>query len=67
MGRLAAAEQVDAALAYGTPEGELECARPQGTQYDCEVAVSSGILVYFLVGEPGDSPGRVWWVAQVTD
>jgi hypothetical protein len=58
------AESVDVAMAFGTAEGDPECTSHQGGQYQCVVGVSSGTRMYILVGEPGASSGRVWWVSE---
>jgi hypothetical protein len=63
MRELAPADQVEVAMSGGTAVGTPECkAQPSG-QYQCDVNGSSGPRMYLLVGEPGASPGRVWWVS----
>jgi hypothetical protein len=64
MRELAPADQVDVAMKFGTAVGEPECTTAQGGQYQCDVNVSNGKRMYLLVGEPGGSPGRVWWVSE---
>ncbi len=63
MRELAPADQVDAAVSAGTALGEPTCTNQPNGQYQCDVRVSSGALMYILVGPPGDAPGRVWWVS----
>jgi hypothetical protein len=64
MRQLSEADQVDAALSYGTAVGVPDCTTQPSGQYQCVVGVTSGTRAYFLVGEPGDVPGRVWYVLE---
>ena len=63
MRKLAPSGRVDEALSVGTAVGKPECSTQTSGQYQCDVKVSSGRQMYLLIGEPGDSPGRVWWVS----
>jgi hypothetical protein len=57
-------DAVDPALALGTAAGQPDCRSQPNGQYQCVVDVSSGTRAYLLVGEPGATEGRVWWVAE---
>ena len=64
MRELAPADQVDIAMGLGTAVGESDCSSQTSGQYQCVVGVSTGKRAYLLIGEPGDQPGRVWWIAE---
>ena len=64
MRQVAGAEQVDAALHFGSATGEPACSSKPDGQYQCTIGVTSGTRMYLLVGPPGAQDGSVWWVAQ---
>jgi len=50
---------------FGRPTTDPACVtRTDDGVYDCEVHTTSGRRAYFLIGEPGASERRIWWLGE---